>query len=227
MSTGMTEVTDRLYDYMQSISLREPEILRQLRQETATLGGVSRMQIAPEQGQLMALLLQLMGARRYLEVGTFTGYSALACALALPPDGQVVACDVSEEWTDIARRYWAEAGMAEKIQLRLAPAVESLEALLASGEAERFDAMFIDADKAGYDAYYELGLQLVRPGGLIMIDNVLWHGSVADPADQDPSTQTIRTFNAKLHADERVSISLVTMGDGLTLACKRGSLNQG
>lgn len=221
MSISMTQVTDELYEYIQQNSVREPDMLRRLREETLQMGNISRMQIAPEQGQFMALLLELMQAKRYLEVGTFTGYSALACAMALPPDGHVLACDVSKEWTDIARRYWQEAGVADKIELRLGPAADTLASLLAQGQADSFDAMFIDADKAGYDRYYELGLQLVRPGGLIMIDNVLWHGDVANPAEQGKDTQAIRALNEKLHRDERVSLSLVTIGDGLTLARRR------
>lgn len=221
MSLKMTPITDAVYEYIQQNSVREPDVLQRLRAETLGLGNISRMQIAPEQGQLMALLLELMQAKRYLEVGTFTGYSSTVAALALPSDGHVTACDVSPEWTDIARRYWQEAGVADKITLRLGPAVDTLNALLADGQGNQFDAMFIDADKRNYDAYYELGLQLVRPGGLIMIDNVLWHGDVANPADQDKDTVAIRALNAKLHRDERVSLSLVTMGDGLTLAYRR------
>ena len=222
MSNRTIQVDDRLYDYLLSVSVREADVLRRLREETAALGRVSRMQIAPEQGQFMALLTELIGAHRILEVGTFTGYSALACALALPPDGEIVACDVSPEWTQIAQNAWREAGVSDKIQLRLGPAEESLRALLAEeGQANRFDMMFIDADKVNYDTYYELGLQLVRPGGLILIDNVLWGGSVADPTDQDEDTVAIRALNEKLHRDNRITLSLLPMADGLTLARRR------
>lgn len=219
MSNQSLGFDDRLYNYFQSVSLREPEILTQLRQETAQ-HSMSQMQISPEQGQLMALLVQLMGAKKTLEVGVFTGYSALVVALALPPDGKVVACDVSEEYTAIARRYWQQAGVADKIELHIAPALETLDHLLAAGEANTFDFAFIDADKGNYDGYYERSLQLVRSGGLVAIDNVLWSGKVADPQVQDNRTNGIRAFNQKLHQDSRVSLSLVPIGDGLTLARK-------
>ena len=212
-------LNNQLYDYLLSASLREPEILLKLRQETANHPR-SIMQIAPEQGQFMALLVQLIGAKKTLEVGVFTGYSSLSVALALPPDGKIIACDVREEYTAIARRYWQQAGVADKIDLRLAPAIETLDQLRAAN-VETFDFAFIDADKENYDAYYERCLQLVRPGGLIAIDNVLWFGQVADPLDQDQSTQAIRAFNEKLHHDERVTLSLVPIADGLTLALKR------
>jgi len=179
------------------------------------------MQIAPEQGQFMALLVQLLGATKTLEVGVFTGYSSLCVALALPPNGKIVACDLSEEYTQVARRYWQAAGVADKIELRLAPALETLDDLLADGQAETFDFAFIDADKINYQEYYERSLQLVRLGGLIAIDNVLWSGRVAEPQFQDKSTLAIRAFNEKLHDDERVSISLVPIADGLTLVLKR------
>ncbi|HAJ57987.1 MAG TPA: SAM-dependent methyltransferase [Cyanobacteria bacterium UBA8543] len=211
---------DRLYDYLVSVSLREPDILRQLREETASLPGAI-MQIAPEQGQFMALLIQLLGATKTIEVGVFTGYSSLSVALALPPDGKIVACDVNEETSAVARRYWEAAGVADKIDLRLAPALETLDQLLADGQAGTFDFAFIDADKGNYDGYYERSLQLIRPGGLIAIDNVLWSGDVADPQVQDNSTQAIRAINKKLHHDERVTLSLVSIADGLTLALKR------
>jgi predicted O-methyltransferase YrrM len=221
MSNRTLNVNDRLYAYLQAHTLRETELLRRLREETAGMGGIARMQIAPEQGQFMALLVELLGARQILEVGTFTGYSALACAAALPPDGRLVACDLSEEWTAVGRRYWEEAGVADKIELRLGPAKETLNRLLEEGQANRFDMMFIDADKLGYDAYYELGLRLVRPGGLILIDNVLWGGSVADSADNDPDTVAIRRLNDKIQHDNRVTMSLLPVGDGLTLARRR------
>lgn len=221
MSTRTIGIDNQLYDYLLSTSLREPEILVKLRQETANLPQ-GRMQISPEQGQFMALLVQLIGAKKTLEVGVFTGYSSLAVALALPADGKIIAADVSEQFTAIARRYWQAAGVADKIDLRLAPGVETLDALLATGQAETFDFAFIDADKENYDAYYERSLQLVRPGGLIAIDNVLWSGRVADPQIQDKSTQIIRALNEKLHHDERVTFSLLPIGDGLSLALKRG-----
>ncbi|WP_138501682.1 O-methyltransferase [Nostoc sp. PA-18-2419] len=211
---------NQLYNYLLSVSLREPEILGKLRQETAShpRGG---MQISPEQGQFMKLLVQLIGAKKTLEIGVFTGYSSLSLALALPDDGKIIACDVSEEFTAIARRYWQEAGVADKIELHLAPALETLDRLLATGQAETFDFAFIDADKENYDGYYERSLQLIRPGGLIAIDNVLWSGHVADPQFQNESTQAIRALNEKLHDDERVTLSLIPIADGLTLAMKR------
>jgi predicted O-methyltransferase YrrM len=211
---------DPLYDYLLSVSLREPEILLQLREETARLPN-AMMQISPEQGQFMALLVELLGATKTLEIGVFTGYSSLCVALALPPNGKIVACDVSEEYTAVARSYWEAAGVAHKIDLRVAPALETLDELLAAGQAETFDFSFIDADKGNYEGYYERSLQLVRPGGLIAVDNVLWSGRVADPQNQDSSTKTIRAFNEKLHHDERVTLSLVPIADGLTLARKR------
>lgn len=211
---------NRLYDYLLSVSLHEPEVLQQLRQETAR-HPEAIMQIAPEQGQFMALLVQLLGATKTLEVGVFTGYSSLSVALALPPDGKIVACDVNLEYTEIARRYWHQAGVADKIDLRLAPALQTLDRLLADGQAETFDFAFIDADKQNYEKYYERSLQLVRPGGLIAIDNVLWFGRVTDPQSHDSSTLAIRAFNQKLHHDSRVTLSLVPIADGLTLALKR------
>lgn len=220
MSKQTIGLDNQLYDYLLSASLREPEILRQLRQETANLPN-AMMQIAPEQGQFMALLVQLMGATKTLEVGVFTGYSSLSVALALPPEGKIIACDVSEEYTSVARRYWQAAGVADKIDLRLAPAIDTLDQLLAEGQAGTFDFAFIDADKNNYEGYYERSLQLVRPGGLIAIDNVLWSGRVADPQDRDKSTHSIRNLNKKLHQDERVTLSLVPIADGLTLALKR------
>ncbi|NET58713.1 MAG: methyltransferase domain-containing protein [Symploca sp. SIO2E6] len=220
MANKTLGLDSQLYEYLQSVSLREPEILAQLRQETAQLP-MGRMQIAPDQGQFMALLVQLMGAKKTLEVGVFTGYSSLAVALALPPDGKVVACDVSEEYTAVARRYWQQAGVADKVELHIAPALETLAQLLAGGQANTFDFAFIDADKSNYTNYYEQALQLVRPGGLIAVDNVLWSGRVADPQVQDNRTKSIRAFNQRLHQDQRVSLSLVAIADGLTLALKR------
>lgn len=220
MSNKTLDLTNQLYDYLIAKSLREPDILVQLRAETAQ-HPMAQMQIAPEQGQLMALLVQLLGAKKTLEVGVFTGYSALVVALALPADGQVIACDVSEEYTAIARRYWEAAGVADKIDLRIGPAIATLDQLLAEGQANTFDFAFIDADKSSYAHYYERSLQLVRPGGLIAIDNVLWSGRVADPQVQDNRTESIRAFNTKLHEDDRITLSLVPIADGLTLALKR------
>ncbi|MBD2133527.1 class I SAM-dependent methyltransferase [Sphaerospermopsis sp. FACHB-1094] len=208
-----------LYDYLLSVSVREPEILTQLRQETAQLR-MSIMQISPEQGQFMALLVKLLGAKKTLDIGVFTGYSSLVVALALPADGKIIACDVSEEYTSIARRYWEKAGIADKVDLHIAPALETLDNLLAAGEAESFDFAFIDADKGNYENYYERSLQLIRPGGLIAIDNVLWSGKVADPEIQDNQTKKIRAFNQKLYQDSRITLSLVPIADGLTLANK-------
>lgn len=219
MTSRTIALSDPLYAYLLEHSLREPEILRRLREETAA-DPMSRMQIGAEQGQFMQLLVRLMGARRCLEVGVFTGYSSLAVALALPADGRIVACDISETWTAIARRYWQEAGVAGKIDLRLAPARDTLDALIAGGGAGSYDFCFIDADKGGYADYYERALTLLRPGGLIAVDNTLWDGRVADPAATDADTLAIRSFNRLLKSDRRVHLSLVPIGDGLTLALK-------
>lgn len=199
--------------------MREPPALAHVRTETAKLP-MAAMQISPEQGQLLGMLVRLLQARRCLEVGTFTGYSTLAVALALPADGRVVACDVSEQWTALARRFWAEAGVADKITLHLAPALETLDRLIAGGECGSFDFAFIDADKGNYWNYYERTLQLVRGGGLIAVDNTLWSGRPADPKERSPDTVAIRDFNARLAADQRVQISLLPVGDGLTLILK-------
>jgi caffeoyl-CoA O-methyltransferase len=220
MSSRTFTLPDALYDYLVSVSLRESDVLCRLRRETAGLER-AHMQIAPEQGQFMALLARLMGARRCLEVGVFTGYSALCVAAALPADGRLLACDVNEEWTAIARRYWREAGLAERIELRIAPALETLDHLLADGEAGRFDFAFIDADKPNYGNYYERALTLLRPGGLLSVDNTLWYGRVADAANHDADTEAIRSFNAALAHDPRIELSLVPIGDGMTLALKR------
>ncbi len=214
-------MTDELHDYLVSVGVREHPLLARLRDETAGME-MADMQIGPEQGAFMQLLVQLVGARRCLELGVFTGYSSLAVALVLPPDGRVTACDVSEEWTSVARRYWREAGVEDRIDLRLAPAIETLDRLLAEGTASTYDFAFLDADKRQYDAYYERILQLLRPGGLLAIDNVLWGGAVIDPADQDDDTNTIRALNRKIHGDERVDVSLVPIGDGVTLVRRRG-----
>jgi caffeoyl-CoA O-methyltransferase len=220
MSNRPTELTEPLHDYLLKVSVREHPVLKKLRAETAKMPRAN-LQISPEQGQVMALLVELTGAKKTFEVGTFTGYSALAVALALPARGKVIACDISEEWTAIARRYWKAAGVAKKIDLRLAPALDTLDALLKDGEAGTFDFGFIDADKPNYDNYYERGLKLLRKGGLLAIDNVLWGGSVIDPADRDLSTRCLRALNAKIRKDERVSIAMLPIGDGLTLARKR------
>jgi predicted O-methyltransferase YrrM len=219
MANKTLGLENHLYNYFHSVSLREPEILQELRQETAQ-HPMGNMQIAPEQGQFMALLVQMMGAKKTLEVGVFTGYSSLAVALALPPDGKIVACDVSDEFTAIARRYWQKAGVADKITLHIAPALETLDQLLANGEAETFDFAFIDADKSNYDGYYERSLKLIRPGGLIAIDNVLWSGRVADTQVEDKRTNALRALNQKLHQDSRINLSMVPIADGLTLALK-------
>lgn len=220
MSRKTLNLTESLYDYVLDASLREHPVARRLREETAQLAE-SNMQSAPEQGQFMALLARLLGARRTLDIGVFTGYSALCVALALPDEGRVVALDVSEEWTAIGRRYWAEAGVADRVDLRLAPALDTLDRLLADGEAGRFDFAFIDADKQAYPDYYERALELMRPGGVIAVDNVLQNGTVADPDNTEPNTEAIRAFNADLHADGRIHLSLLPIADGLTLAMKK------
>ncbi len=220
MSTRTISMTDPLYEYMLAVSLREPAVLRQLREETLQLEAAG-MQMSPEQGQFMQMLIHLLGAKRTLEVGVFTGYSSLCVALALPDDGEIIACDVSEEYTAVARRYWQTAGVAHKIQLHLGPGTAALDRLLEEGQQNSFDFAFIDADKENYATYYEQCLQLLRPGGLIGIDNVLWGGSVVDEGNQDASTVAIRALNKQLHADARVDLSLVPIGDGLTLARKR------
>ncbi len=220
MSHTHTNLTGELAEYLRRVSLREPDVMRRLRERTASVPE-ARMQITPEQGQFMQLLVQMLDARKTLEVGVFTGYSSLAVALALPPDGRVTACDVSEEWTSIGKPYWQEAGVAHKIDLHLAPAVETLDRLIADGQQGTYDFAFIDADKANYDRYYERALVLVRVGGLIGIDNVLWHSKVIDPSVNDADTIAIRDLNEKIHGDERVGLSLIPIGDGLTLARKR------
>ncbi len=220
MASRTISLTAELTDYLRTVAVREPDILRRLRAETEGVKG-AMMQITPEQGALMALLVQLIGARRTLEIGVYTGYSSLAVALALPEDGRITACDINEEWTSIARRYWDEAGIAHKIDLNLAPAVATLERLVAEGQNGAYDFAFIDADKENYDTYYERALELVRPGGLLAIDNVLWDGNVIDKNKTDAMTEAIRAINEKVRTDERVSICMVPIGDGLTLAVKR------
>jgi caffeoyl-CoA O-methyltransferase len=213
-------IPDGLSDYIESSWLREDPVLRELREETSKLEN-SAMQIGPDQGQFMALLVRAIGAKRCLEIGVFTGYSSTVVAMALPDDGKIIACDVSEEFTNIARRYWEKAGVAKKIELRLGPASETLDAILESGGAETFDFAFIDADKPNYLAYYERVLSLVCKGGLIAIDNVLWSGKVADLSVLDEQTLAIRQVNEHLHKDDRIDLCLVPIGDGLTLARKR------
>jgi predicted O-methyltransferase YrrM len=220
MSTRTLELTETIHRYLLEVSLRESPLMRRLREETGRMPN-AQMQISPEQGQFMALLVELTGARRALEIGAFTGYSALCVAGALPEDGRLICCDVSEEWTAIARRYWSEAGLSGKIDLRLAPALETLDALLDQGSAGSFDFAFIDADKTSYDAYYERVLRLLRPGGLVAFDNVLWGGRLADPDHHSPDAQALRALNLKVRDDPRVTCSMVPIGDGLYLARKR------
>ncbi len=219
MTRRTTTVDDHLFEYVLAHSLREHPALAALREATRAHPRAG-MQISADQGQLMALLVKLIGARRTIEIGTFTGYSALAVALALPEDGRVLACDISAEHTQVGRPFWREAGVEHKIELILAPALETLDARLAAGEGGGYDFAFIDADKAGYDAYYERCLRLLRPGGLIALDNMLWNGSVARPA-QDADTAALQALNDKLHRDDRVDMALLTVGDGLTLARRR------
>lgn len=221
MSFQAIQLTEPLAEYLRSVAVREPDILVQLREETQGMEKAI-MQITPEQGAFMTMLVQLIGARRTIEIGVYTGYSSLAVALALPEDGEIIACDVNQAWTDVARRYSQAAGVAHKIDLRLAPAIETLEALLAEGHAGAFDFVFIDADKSNYDGYYERGLELLRPGGLIGIDNVLWFGRVVEPTRRDEQTEAIRAINRKVHGDTRVSVCMLPIGDGLTLARKLG-----
>jgi predicted O-methyltransferase YrrM len=215
------ELTDALQDYVSANSLREPDILRELRRKTSELP-LHLMQISPEQGQFLSVLLKAVGARRTLEVGVFTGYSLLATALALPPGGKVVGLDVSEEWTAVARDFCDRAGVADKVDIRLGDARETLAAMLADETVPgSFDFVFIDADKEGYQTYYEAALKLLRPGGLIVVDNVLWHGAVIDDTAQDSETRALRAFNAAVRDDKRVDLSLVPFADGLTFALKR------
>ncbi len=220
MANATLGLPDELHTYLLDVGVREPDLLRQLRDETGAMPEHD-MQIAPEQGALMALLVQLMGARRCLEVGTFTGYSSVAVALALPPDGRLVCCDISREWTDVARRYWAQAGVADKIELRLGPALDTLDAMVLEGQAGTFDFAFLDADKDNYPAYADRMIALLRSGGLLAIDNVFWGGEVADPEVDNASVRAIRALNRMLATDERVSLAMVPIADGLTLARKR------
>ena len=211
---------ERTYEYLLNTSVREPEVARRLRMETQQMEN-AQMQIGPDQGQFMQLLVQLLRARKTLEVGVFTGYSALWVALGLPDDGRIIACDINEKYTAVGRRYWKEAGVDQKIDLRIGPALETLDELLKKDQAGTFDFAFIDADKTNYENYYERALKLLRAGGLITIDNTLWSGKVADSNENDADTVAIRQLNEKLHRDERVTVSMLTVGDGLTLALKR------
>ncbi len=220
MSARSLGLSDELHAYLLSVTAQPDPIFERLKAETLATehGG---MQISPEQAQFMTLLVKMLGARRIIEVGTFTGYSAMTMARALPADGKLIACDVSEEWTAIGQRYWAEAGVADKIDLRIAPARQTLDALIVGGQSGSFDMAFIDADKENYPAYYDRCLTLIRPGGLIAIDNTLWSGAVADKSDQTPDTRAIRETNAEVHKDPRVESCLIPIGDGLMLAWKK------
>lgn len=220
MEEPKVAMNNRLFEYLLSVSLRENGVLKKLRDETAK-DPMSVLQISPDQGQFMALLVKLMGATRVLEVGTFTGYSALSMALALPEEGQLVTLDINKQWTDMARRYWQQAGVAEKIRLYLAPALDTMDSLLTEGQAEQYDIIFIDADKTNYGAYYETGLRLLRTGGLILLDNVLWRGKIIDETIQDADTKALRELNTKVYSDERVDISMIQIGDGMTMIYKR------
>ena len=220
MSHFSIQLTPELHQYLQSVSVRDQEVLNALQEETAR-EEFARMQISPEQGQLMALLIKILGAERTIEIGVFTGYSTLCVAQALPDHGQIVACDIDDRCTNIARRYWKQAGVAHKIHLHLAPALQTLDQLLIEGQQDRFDFAFIDADKENYQNYYERCLTLIRPGGLIAADNVLWGGSVIDSTKQDADTRAIRFFNQQLRDDKRIDLSMIPIGDGLTLARKR------
>jgi predicted O-methyltransferase YrrM len=219
MANKTLNLDEKLYAYLHRVSLREPKVLRQLREATE-LEEHANMRSAPEQGQFMAMLLGLIGASRVIEVGTFTGYGTLWMARALPEDGEIITCDVSERWTFVARRFWEEAGVLDKVRLELGPALATLDALLATGEDEAFDFAFIDADKVNYEAYFERCLKLVRPGGVIAVDNVLWGGRVIDAADREQSTEAIRAFNLKRADDDRIALSMLPIADGLTLAVK-------
>ncbi len=220
MSTRTLPLDDKLYSYVQGVSLREPPAFRRCRIETAELP-MSNMQIAPEQGQFLHFQLQLLGAKRAIELGSFTGYSGLWIASALPPGGCMIACDINKEWTSRARHYWEEAGVMDRIEVRIGPAVDTLDEILRSESTKPFDFAFIDADKSMYDDYYERCLELVRPGGVIAVDNVLWNGKVANGAENDPDTSAIRALNEKLHNDDRIDMTLVPIGDGVTLCRKR------
>jgi len=219
LSNRTLSIDDRIYDYLCDVSIKEPALLRQLREETAQIE-YSVMQISPEQGQFMSLLIKLMGARRALEIGTFTGYSSICVASAMPDDGKLICCDISPQWTAMAEKYWALTGLSNKIDLYSQPAEQTLQTLLDEGAERSFDFIFIDADKQNYIKYYEMSLRLLRKGGIIAIDNTLWSGAVADPENSEPGTRAIRRFNDMLKHDDRVSQSLLTIGDGLTLILK-------
>jgi|SRR5208283_2212344 len=219
MSRTQTALTDVVLAYVRDVTLREPEALRKLRESTESHPRAS-LQVSPEQGQFLHLLARATAARRALEIGVFLGYSSSWIALGLAPGGKLVACDVNEEYARIAQRTWRDAGVEDAIELRLAPALDSLDAMLAAGQAGTFDFVFIDADKGSYIQYYERALRLLRHGGLIAADNVLFHGTVADPENRDPDTVAIREFNRHLHADARVALTIATMGDGLAVAVK-------
>ena len=220
MSSTTIRLNEKVYDYLLGHSLRESTVCQQLREQTDAMP-TGTMQVSPEQGQFMAFLVELTGTRKAVEVGTFTGYSALCVAQALPEDGTLVCCDVSEAWTGVGKKYWEQAGVSDRVDLRIGPAVDTLRAIRDAGEEGTFDFGFIDADKTSYQSYYEHMLSLLRTGGLLLIDNVLWGGSVADPDKTDEDTEAIRALNAFLHQDDRVSLTMLPVGDGLTLALKR------
>ncbi len=219
MSNRTLSIDDCIYDYLCDVSINEPELLRQLREETAKIE-YSVMQISPEQGQFMSLLIKLMGAKCAIEIGTFTGYSSICVASAMPENGKLICCDISPQWTDIAQKYWVLAGLENKIDLHIQPAEQTLQMLLDDGGEKSFDFIFIDADKQNYIMYYEMALRLLRKGGIIAVDNTLWSGAVADTENKEPATRAIRRFNDMLKDDDRVSQSLLTIGDGLTLILK-------
>ncbi|MGB0808777.1 MAG: O-methyltransferase [bacterium] len=220
MSTKTILMDDQLLEYLRQNSVREPDVLQELREETQKLSN-SGMQISPEQGQLMAMLVKLVNARKIVEIGTFTGYSSTVMAVAMPEDSQLIAFDISEEYTRTARRFWKKAGVDQRVKLVLGNAKESLKDFLQTGEQESVDLAFIDADKSSYAEYYECCLKLIRPGGLILVDNVLWSGQVADASNHDKDTEALRIFNAALSSDQRVDLCMVPIGDGLTIARKR------
>ena len=220
MSTRTIGISDQLYDYLLSVSVPPDSLWERLRDETSEAVGFN-MQISPEQGQFMSLLIKMLGVRKAIEIGTFTGFSAMTVARALPADGSLIACDVSEEWTSIARRYWDEAGVADKIELRIGPALDTLDGLIADGHGASFDFAFIDADKENYAGYYERCLELLRPGGVVGVDNTLWSGAVADPGNQSADTMAIRALNQLVYEDERVDSCVLPIGDGLSIALKR------
>ena len=221
MSGKTLNLSDELYDYLLSVSVHESDLLTRLREETAKDDLTRRMQITPDQGRFMAFIAELIGAKRVIEIGVSTGYSSLVTAMALPDDGYIVACDISQEWTSIAERYWEEAGVSQKIDLRIAPALDTLKKLIAEGQENTFDFVFIDADKTNYENYYENCLRLLRVGGVIILDNVLWGGSVIDKNDNAEDTRAIRAINEKIYSDKRVSMTMLPVADGLTLAMKR------